>query len=762
MGYLRTTLVSGGGSIGSGLPLNGGKSQVNLGGIQANGDYPFINMMKAAAAVGCVGITGGPPPDPDILDLDGYPTALTNGQGYDYVLFMPRKVDKGGEYILRWDGTGSFMDWTDVGITGGSLSSTGTGFCKGVPYADVPSNNFTLRITATSAAPNNVRNVRFYAASDATDFETNGEIFSKKLRDRIAEAKFGVIRFMDWQNNNTNNMAKWADNKRLTQYSYYASEFRGAAWGANKWYFGATTNVVNAYSITTTRGRAPQAGDIIQLKFNVDNGAVITAAVTSGANTVLTIRTSSTDNVFNTASESVEIYGVTGSWSGLNGIWTVQGTPSAGSVTVNFSSTGLPAGGLAWDTGTPAFPRVYHRTATLNVDGSGAVNILDSYSNALAGPGNSYPAALAYERAGSFNYATLVYASVQNAWIKQGGDIGAPASGLNNATPPQLGLQLATRVGAHPWVCMPVQALDPMTDYVTQCATYFRDNQPAWMVPRFEPPNESFNSTGGFCTNTALLKRSAVYGWPAADNSDYVHLYGKIASTIGQDLEAVYHDRTKYVFVAGGQTGMALGNSTNAANIFTSNLYVTQAAAAQSGYTKTAAKTFIHAIAPSNYYNPSAYQQPIEKTWADAYAGGDLTRVPAYIATCYGADAGLNLEHMRTSITAWKTLAMAQGVAIMEFYEGGFSPDFDGDPNTNALKTASLYHVNMIQLVLDAYAINTSLTGTGFTARFPSHYYFSANRWMHGGVRTAVWPLLDDIYETPTSAEWQGIVTYNT
>jgi hypothetical protein len=688
MGYLRRTLVSGGGGgeVGSGAPLNGGKSQINLGGIQSYGDYPFINLFKAAANWTCTYSADGVVPDPDILDMDGYPTALTSGAGYGAVMFFARKVDRPGEYKLVWDGGGSFANWTASSITGGSLSSasgTTNNWCTGVPWVDVPSSNFALVITALSAAPNHIRNIRFYHVDDAVDFEVNGEIFGKKLRERLAEAKFGVIRFMDWQNNNTNNATTWASNRRLTHCSYYASEFRGAAWGANKWYFGVTTNSGNNYSISTTRGRAPINGDIIQLRWNVD------------------------------------------------------ATPSG--------------------------------TCSLNVDGSGAVNILDSYANALSTGGNSYPKALAYGVAGFYNYATLVYNSAIPAWIKQGGDIAAPASGLNNATPPQLGLLLAQRVGAHPWFTMPMQSMDPMTDYVTQLATYCRDNAPSWMVPRFEPPNECFNNFGGFFNNSNCIRRNIAYGWPSGGPEDYVHVYGKFASTMGQDLQTVYGtgaaNRAKYVFLASGQTTSAAGSPTTAANIFTSARYVAQVPAAQAGYIKAPASNYLHGVSVANYYAPSNYRDGGSVS-ESAMAAAVPQQVAEYIALCYAnspddGQPGYNIYRNQTDFTAWKNIAVANGVMLMEFYEGGFSPDYDSNTVVNSLKDAAKYHVDLKAVVAAEYAICTGISGGGFTARFPSHYYLSGNKWMHGGVSASVWSLLDDLYETPGTAQWQAIVTYN-
>ena len=656
----------------SGDGFNGGRSQINMPGIRHYGDYPFINLVKSSDGFGNAAVSGAPPADPDILDRDGYPTS---GGPWDLLIYRPRAADRPGEYVLKWDGNGSFADWTGSGITGGSLTSTtGSGSCKGTPYADV---QFTLRISSTSAAPDNVRNVRFYHVDDQVDFETNGEIFGKKLRDRLAEARFGVIRFLDWQVNNTNHSAKWADVKPLTHYSYYAGEFRGAAWGADKWYFGATTNSGNNYSITTTRGRAPVHGDVIQLYFNA-------SATKSG-------------------------------------------------------------------------------TCSLNVDGSGAVNILDAYGQALSTGGNSYPEQWAYGTTGRRNYATLVYVSSVPAWVKQGGDLASPESGMWGGTPPQMAMQLAARVGAHPWLLAPIHSMNPYTDYVTGMASYCRDNAPSWMVPRYEPPNESFNNFGGFYSNGNIRAISTAYGWPASGPEDYVHVYGKFASVMGQDLDAIYgHDRSKYVFLVSVQTALGSSSTSNTANILTSAMYVSQAAPPQSGFIKAPASNYVHGIACANYYGPSVQDTPTEATMAHAYALGDASQVPLYISKCYDASPGYTLPRNQADFTGYKAMAQANSVQIMEFYEGGFSPDYvGGDTEGNNFKSACKYHIDLKQVSVDDYAICTGISGGGFTARFPSHYFLSDNKWIHGGTSATVWSLLDDVYETPESAQWQAIVAYN-
>jgi hypothetical protein len=99
------------------------------------------------------------------------------------------------------------------------------------------------------------------------------------------------------------------------------------------------------------------------------------------------------------------------------------------------------------------------------------------------------------------------------------------------------------------------------------------------------------------------------------------------------------------------------------------------------------------------------------------------------------------------SFAGWKACALANGLQVLEFYEGGFSPDYiGGDAVGNEFKMAAKNHPDLAQVVHDDYAICTGLTDADFIARFPSHYYLSGNRWLHNGESKSVWSLLDDAY----------------
>jgi hypothetical protein len=96
--------------------------------------------------------------------------------------------------------------------------------------------------------------------------------------------------------------------------------------------------------------------------------------------------------------------------------------------------------------------------------------------------------------------AILMWDADLDSWLKVGGDLNDGYQYLMNYVPPEICFQLAQEIGAHPYYTLPYLAADPMTDWITELATYHRDNAPSWMIPRFEGVNElwHFSNTPEF------------------------------------------------------------------------------------------------------------------------------------------------------------------------------------------------------------------------------------------------------------------------
>ena len=108
-------------------------------------------------------------------------------------------------------------------------------------------------------------------------------------------------------------------------------------------------------------------------------------------------------------------------------------------------------------------------------------------------------------------------------------------------------VRLCAEIGAHPYFVTPTLAIDPATDYMSSLAQYCRDFGPAWMVPRFEGPNETWNFA--FQSTYYARFKALAYGWGDYHQDDW---YGKAMSVLGQIVSQVYSgDRSKYQVLCG-------------------------------------------------------------------------------------------------------------------------------------------------------------------------------------------------------------------
>jgi hypothetical protein len=630
---------------------NGGRTQVNLNFLQTGGDYPFLNALKTAQSWAWIN-NANSPVTPDVLDGNGYPTTILNTGVYT-VFYVPPQASRPGNYVITWDGNGTiYCGMANTLVSGSKTSTTGSG-----RYVfSTTASRFVVGISSIGSPA--ISNMKVYHIDDEPDVLA-GNVFGAKFKQRILEAKFGVIRFLNWQLGNTTNFTTWATRKPTTYVFYSGSEFRSSL------YAGTTTNVGNAYS----------------------------AAAPSG-------------------------------WTGLVDKATVH---------VLFNASATQSG-----------------TCSLNVGGTGDINILNESSGALSTGSNSYPVASTFQ-----SLATLVYDAALNAWIKQGGDVAYGSVGLNGGVPPEMMVQLCAEVGAHPYFVAPPLACTPMTNWHAQLATYCKNNGPSWMVPRFEGPNELWNTKAGFFQTGYANAIATAYGWGA----DYHNWYGRAISTIGQDVSAVYGaDRTKYQILCGVQT--ITGNSPSSSNPrLSSAKYLLQTP--QSGYQASAASNWVTHVCCAQYITPGDYNTATETTLATNYAGGDNTAPQTYCDSVNGAgsftlsvEAGLYLD--------WKTWAQGFGIQKICGYEGGYSPDYSslGNSSVDRLRAASKQISTLALYTQINYKNFFALNDGTFTAEFPSCFQMAANINING-YSTDAWSVLEDIYQSPNPPQWEAIRLFN-
>lgn len=617
---------------------NGGRSQTNLSGMQTGGEYAYLNHVKTAQAWSLLDNSG--PPAPNTLNVNGYPTSLSNGGVYTFFL-IPSQANRPGNYVVRAVGDGTvalpLMSYT---LISGSLSGVNPR-CVITPTGTVDSNfgalDAWIGITAINAG-NPITKLEFVHVDDEYRLDLpTPEVFGVKFKQRLAEGNCGVYRFIDWALTNNSLVSQWAHRKPIDYVFYTEVEPRASL------YAGVTTNSGDNYSVAFP-------GFVL-----VDKATVI-----------------------------------------------VQFNADAGSVNV-----------------------------TLNTAGSGAIPV--------KGPGGSVLFNTQQPKAGK--YATLIYDADLNAYIKYGGDLDGLDITLINGAPPELMVRLCNEMGAHPWFCVPYLALDPSSDYATSLATYCRDNLAAGLVPRFEPSNEIWNTAGAFFGTTyAANKANAHWG----TSNDWHNWYGKVLSTMGQDISAVYGgDRSRYQIVCGVQTGTG-GSASASDDRLKSTKYVT----VDGG---SAAKNWVTHVAVANYWNSSLYGTQTEIDLANEYPTAIPIRKAAIISQYVNAGATGSaynaLDNLDTLYVQWKAWGVGLGVNGLTGYEGGWSPDYTGNATLDALRSAS-----KASALLNGYTATNYNNFLAAGGVFPSCFTLSGPK--------NVWSVFDpDIYTS--SPQVDAIVAFN-
>jgi hypothetical protein len=641
----------------AGLPsFNGGRSQVCVSSLQTGGDYPFLNLLKTAQTWSLNDASGVPAPD--TLDSDGYPIEIT-GKGIYTVFFVPSQTSRPGDYVITWDGNGTLSLGMNNKRVSGSLTST-TGSGRYV-FATTDT-SFVLRITAVGNP--RITNLQVFHTDDEPALKA-GEIFGKKFKERLLQARFGVIRFLAWQKGNDTNVSTWATRKPLTYYSYNAQELRPSL------YAGITTNDGSAYSVNSAGFRLVDKATVI-VKFN--------------------------------------------------------------------SSCDGPC--------------------TLNVNDTGPIKILSEYSTPLAPGKHSNPIGGTWQ-----SLATLVYDATLNAWIKHGGDIAMGSAGLHNGCPPELMVRLCAEVGAHPYFVTPHLAIDPATDFMPSLAACCRNLGPAWMIPRFEGPNELWNTAPGFYPTGYAHAKATAYGWGA----DHHNWYGKIMSVLGQIVSEAYSgDRTKYQVLCGVQTvlGDSTGGTASCNARLASTRYLAQSDPPQAPYTKTPASKWVTHVCCAQYFGPAAYKTPEETNYATAYAEAtgrpdkQMSIASDYAATVNRPWKGQQsvLDYCAREYSNWKAWAKGFGVRNMCGYEGGYSPDYTGRGKSeiDLLRAASKQAPILSTLTITNYRNFIGLTDLAFEAEFPSCFILSGP-----APSLTCWAVLEDVYQVPDPPQWTAIVEFN-
>ncbi len=213
---------------------------------------------------------------------------------------------------------------TNTAVSGSKTSANGSG-----RYVfSTTSSQFNIGITAIGSP--GITNLRVFHVNDEALLSA-GQVFGVQFKNRLAEANFGVIRFLNWQQGNTDQCDHMGDPE-----ADVLCILCGIGISSVVLYAGLTANSGAAYSVNLPGFQLVDKATVI-VRFNASNSSA----------------------------------------------------------------------------------------CTLNVNGTGNINILNAYSTPLSS--SNFPVAQ--------RIATLVYDATLGAWIKQGGDAAMLSTGISNGCP---------------------------------------------------------------------------------------------------------------------------------------------------------------------------------------------------------------------------------------------------------------------------------------------------------------------------------------
>jgi hypothetical protein len=344
-------------------------------------------------------------------------------------------------------------------------------------------------------------------------------------------------------------------------------------------------------------------------------------------------------------------------------------------------------------------------------------------------------------------YALLIYDTALGAWVKYGGD--SDLGGVNTlqgGVPLSLMVRLCNEVGMHPWFHVPTFALDPLTDYVTNLATYCRDNLASGLIPRFEPANEVWNSALNFYATKYGWAREKARGYGTTDHHEW---YGRVLSKMGQAISAVYsNDRTRYQVICGVQTIWgSVTPSSHDPRLSSARLV------AETGVSGDAAKFWTTHVACDGYWGLTLTTSA-EQTYADEYVSATTARKAEILQTILAGSNNIYTAGGKyPNYTGWKAWAAGFGVNKMTQYEGGLGLDVStGDANRDTLRLACKTSPGILQQTLRNY---DAFIATG--GEFPSVLAITGPG-RTSGQASNIWSVLDpDLYATPEPPQWTAI-----
>jgi hypothetical protein len=669
--------------------FNGGKSQVGVNFLQIANDFAMLNAFKGAQNWGWVDNTGQP--NPDELSNDGYPlpgsAAFSHGGVYT-VFYVPLQSERPGNYACKWDGISDLYVASSNTVLP-SVTFTGS-VTAGILTAGVPSATIQKGMQVSTLGGIIGDQITGSAGAAGTYFVSGLTTAASQPMTVTGGSKTGALS---------------AGNRYVYSTTAYRTLIGFSA---------ATQTPSNLQCFHVDDEAELDAGQVLGKKFS-DNWAYMG---NPGVIRFLDWGPGNSTNQTTWATRKPASYVFYQGHEMRPSLW--------GGVTTNvgdaYTAPITPSGWLGLVDKAQVIVRFNASattdSATLTVDGN-TKTIRDRVGDATSTGNNTRPLAN--------RIALLTYDQTLNVWIKNGGDTADSHVGLNNGVPPEVMLQVATKLGAHPWITQPYLSADPITDYMSSAATMIRDTGPSWMIPRFEGVNELWNNAAAFYgTRYAWNKAFAYWGLSTAQHQ----WQGKAISLLGQSISQVFSDdRNKYWVVLGVQTATACsdgaplcavnGTSSSDQRLLSANWIAS--GPSQAGYSNAAgvgeAYRWVTHVAPANYVNGSMYRTLQELRDGFAYVVTNAGNPSAQLALANTYADSLNDLRIfyATRIGRWYTWAQGPwGGSIslpVTFYEGGWTPDYSQTNWTSGLVGATPGSPCTLNLPLTSNPASSTIAG---------------------------------------------------
>jgi hypothetical protein len=348
-------------------------------------------------------------------------------------------------------------------------------------------------------------------------------------------------------------------------------------------------------------------------------------------------------------------------------------------------------------------------TVYLEVGTTGPKPILGWYGTELSGSN------LTADR-----FACFIYNEYLDGWMSNGA---TPTSRyLDNYIPIEVILELCNELNAHAWVHGPYLSLDASNrDFVTEMATYFRDNLNNGLQFICEPANEVWNPGSAFKATT-YGRTYALARWGFANDEN--NWYGMVLSEMGEDVSTVFSgDATRYKVLCGVQTYGSSGGTAIAR--MESTRWVAE------GGGNNPASDFVTHGAVAGYWAFSGGQsgsfpyssREMQCAWDYNQAGTEAERT-AILTDLITTRLTNNERYTPTNVkgqwTQWKTYFDTYSVPMVQ-YEGGYSPDYIVNPGTTPIQRVvnAATQANPCVLTLAANSV-IELPPVGSSVTFPT------------------------------------------